>query len=94
MILCIVEDRSTSGNGTLMDYTTTGQSSSREFGEDITSVKLLQVARKVRSHQDHESMRAEVYLTHNVFLYYSGAPSQLNNCKILTMYLYLIKDKR
>ena len=36
--------------------------------------KLLQAARKVRLHQDHESMRAEVYLAHNVFLYYSGVP--------------------
>jgi hypothetical protein len=33
--------------------------------------KLLQAARKVRFHQD---MRAEVYLAHNVFLYYSGIP--------------------
>ena len=36
--------------------------------------KLLQAARKVRLHQDLESMRAEVYLAHNVFLYYSGVP--------------------
>ena len=36
--------------------------------------KLLQVARKDRFHPDHESMRAEAYLAHNVFLYMAGVP--------------------
>ena len=34
--------------------------------------KLLEAARKSRFHRGHESMRAEAYLAHNVYLYYAG----------------------
>ena len=34
--------------------------------------KLLEAAIKDRFHQGHESMRAEAYLAHNVYLYYAG----------------------